>query len=138
MRYYQWDDWAPLNWEWPPRAFQDGASHWMGVDPMNASRPMPLSLYNGEWNGGQHIRSLSKFRWDCGGTDPTACLATDPEFFKAILANGSKAGMVMFEQDYICSTTGQTARRLGAGPEWFEALDTAAVGAGVDVQRASA
>ena len=31
LRYYQWDDWAQLNWDWPPRAFPDGASHWLGA-----------------------------------------------------------------------------------------------------------
>ena len=92
------------------------------------------SADNGEWNGGQHEPFLQKYEWDCGGTSPDACIAVDPKFFAAVLANGSKAGMVMMEQDYICSTTSQTARRLGTGRDWFAALDSAAVAAGVDVQ----
>jgi hypothetical protein len=60
IRYFQWDDWAPLNWVWPPTAFRDGASHWLGMDPYNPSQPMPLSLYNGEWGGGSNVPALKK------------------------------------------------------------------------------
>eukprot|EP01043_Picozoa_sp_COSAG02_P035123 COSAG02_NODE_2495_length_8684_cov_12.735469_5_plen_71_part_00 len=42
----EWDDWAPLMWNWPPRAFPDGAKHWLGNDPHLPERPFPLSLYN--------------------------------------------------------------------------------------------
>ena len=37
---------------------------------------------------------------------------TDATFFKAIFANGSRAGMVHMEQDYLCSSTAQTSRDL--------------------------
>jgi hypothetical protein len=48
------------------------------------------------------------------------CVATDPEFFKAIMHNGSKAGMSMMEQDYICSTTVTTSQKVDAGDRWFK------------------
>lgn len=68
------------------------------------------------------------------GRSGESCVATDAAFFKDILRNGSKAGMAMFEQDYICSTTATTAQDKDAGAKWFEALDAAAAAAQVDVQ----
>ena len=135
LRYFQWDDWAPLMWSWPPRAFQDGASHWLGADPHNASRPYPLSLYNGLWNGGQNVPFLQKYKW----AGVKNAIPVDAEFFKAIFANGSKAGMVMMEQDYLCSSTVQTSADLTSGPAWFAAMDEALAtagesGGGIDVQ----
>lgn len=94
LRYFQWDDWAPLNWNWPPRAFPDGATAWLGEDPYSGSpRPMPLSLYNGLWGGSQRVPALRKYKWSPDGNIPLS-----KAFFDGILANGSKAGMVMFEQ----------------------------------------
>jgi len=59
---------------------------------------------------------------------------TDAAFFKAIFANGSRAGMVHMEQDYLCSSTAQTSRDLTVGPAWFTAMDAAAAEAAVDMQ----
>lgn len=73
---------------------------------------------------------LQKYKW--AGEGDSVCV--DPEFFKAIFANGSKAGMVMMEQDYLCSSTSQTSRDLSVGPEWFAAMDEAAARAQVDMQ----
>lgn len=122
----------------PLQAFQDGASHWLGNDPYNITRPIPLSLYNGEWGAGANVPALKeKYSWSCvtnNGRSGESCVATDAAFFKDILRNGSKAGMAMFEQDYICSTTATTAQDKDAGAKWFEALDAAAAAAQVDVQ----
>lgn len=104
---------------------------------------MPLSLYNGEWNGGQSVPALKKYSWECTnsttGTGRSSCVATDEAFFCAILKNGSAAGMLMFEQDYICSTSATTASHLGMGVRWFRSLDAAARAASppVDVQLCS-
>ena len=49
-------------------------------------------------------------------------------------ANGSKAGMIMMEQDYLCSSTAQTAKDLNVGPMWFGAMHNATQNAGVDLQ----
>ncbi len=59
---------------------------------------------------------------------------TDATFFKNIFANGSRAGMVHMEQDYLCSSTAQTSRDLTVGPAWFAAMDAAAAEAAVDMQ----
>jgi hypothetical protein len=61
-------------------------------------------------------------------------VSVDPRFFDAIFANGTAAGMVMMEQDYLCSSTSQTARDLTVGRRWFRAMDSAAAKASVDVQ----
>ena len=129
LRYFQWDDWAPLDWNWPPEAFQDGASHWLGHDPHNPTEPMPLSLYHGLYSGSGRVPSLQKYKWSPDGAVPL-----DRGFFDGIFRNGSKAGMKMFEQDYICSSMATTSTDLGMGRAWFEALDAAAGAAGVDVQ----
>jgi hypothetical protein len=129
----EWDDWAPLNWHWPPAAgvFPDGAGHWLGTDPYMPSRPFPLSLYNGLWNGGASFGNMgSKYKWS--GVGESVCV--DPQFFEDVFKNGSKAGMVMMEQDYLCSSTAQTARDLSVGPTWFAAMDAAAQQASVDMQ----
>ena len=89
-----------------------------------------LSPLQGLWNGGAKVPFLQKYKW--AGEGDSVCV--DPEFFKAIFANGSKAGMVMMEQDYLCSSTSQTSRDLSVGPEWFAAMDEAAARAQVDMQ----
>ena len=144
LRYFQWDDWASLNpTAWPPRAFPDGATHWLGNDPfaLNASAPFALALYNGEWSSenGSVSRATGRayaFRCAAGfeGELSAGCIATDSSFFIDVFANGTTAGMSMFEQDYICSTTAATSRALGVGRAWFAALESGARRAAVDVQ----
>jgi hypothetical protein len=88
LRYFQWDDWAPLDWTWPPRAFPSGASHWLGPDPYDSARPMPLSLYHGLWQGAPSAIT-SKFNWSADGH-----VSLDWRFFDDIFQNGTAAGMV--------------------------------------------
>jgi hypothetical protein len=48
---------------------------------------------------------------------------------------GKQAGMVMFEQDFICQTQLATSTNLTLGRDWFRALDGAVLAAGgVDLQ----
>ena len=89
---------------------------------------MRLSLYNGEWsgqNGALDPSTGAPYAFSCAtgpGSARPGCVATDPAFFRAVLANGTRAGMAMMEQDYICSTTSATSRVLGAGEAWCVAL----------------
>ena len=66
---------------------------------------MPLSLYHGLWGGGMRVPALAKFNWSADGNLPL-----DVRFFNEVLRNGTEAGMVMFEQDYICSSTASTSK----------------------------
>ena len=142
LRYFQWDDEESLNpTSWPPSRFPDGASHWLGNDSYGMTpTPMSLSLYNGEWSGSDGTVDPSTgapYAFTCAtgpGSARPGCVATDPAFFRAVLANGTRAGMAMMEQDYICSTTSATSRVLGAGEAWFRALDLGATANNVDVQ----
>ena len=127
--------------------FQDGVL-FLGPDPYNRSRPFPLSLYIGHGDTrpclyetatpypGDHDgprcavvqnASVSGFEWHDG-----VCVSKD--FFAGLMANGSQAGMLMFEQDFLCATQHATAKDLTTGARWFKAMEDAVSEAGMDLQ----
>ena len=75
-----------------PSAFPSGLSDWLG---------WPTSLYASSYSAENVYRQAGKYDWkvDAG----THALPVDPEFYRDIFTNGSKAGMKMFEQDFFCS-----------------------------------
>lgn len=59
-------------------------------------------------------------------------LPADVRFYEDIFANGTRAGMKMFEQDFMCSintATNLTRSDIYTGVKWFAAMDGAARGA---------
>ena len=78
---------------------------------------MPLSLYNGLWNGAATVPRFANLTF-------VGALPQNASFFKQILQNGSKAGMVMFEQDYICSSYATTSSAVGIGARRLCAVQT--------------
>jgi len=147
LRYFQWDDWAELSWDWPPppSIFPDAAGHWLGPDPwapQSEPRPMPLSLYigHGDTRGCQicqkhnNCAACEAARRDYSWPEASQAVCADSRFFEGLMRNGSEAGMVHFEQDYLCASTAATSTDLETGAAWFKALDSAVAEAGIDLQ----
>ena len=112
------------------------------ADGDDQERPFPLSLYIG--HGDTSVcsqssqsgticptiqnRSVSGYEWYGG-------VCVSQSFFELLMAKGKPAGMVMFEQDFICQTQGSTSLNLTLGRDWFRALDAAVLATdGVDLQ----
>ena len=74
-------------------------------------------------------QSASGYEWVDG-------VCVSQSFFDGLMKNGSGAGMIMFEQDYLCATQRATASDLTTGDRWFAALDAAVLshGSGADLQ----
>ena len=59
------------------------------------------------------------------------------EFYDDLFANGTRAGMIMFEQDFLCAintATTLTNSDLATGLAWVEAINGAATTANVSLQ----
>lgn len=129
--------------------FQSGVA-FLGKDPWNASARsrFPLALYIGHGDtrpcfydtgtpfpgdhdgprcSGVQNKSISGYEWVDG-------VCTSESFFEGLMANGTEAGMKMFEQDYLCATQATTASDLTTGERWFAGMDAAVRKAGIDLQ----
>lgn len=135
VRYFQWDDywmeskndipgitsWTPL-----PEVFPSGFTDWL---------QMPLSLYapmyykENVWSHDYH--------WKIDDMKNESAIPLDPNFYKDLFANGTKIGMKMFEQDFLCSINTDTAltnNDVDSGATWMQHMDEAAKAAGVTLQ----
>ena len=101
-----------------PSVFPSGMTDWLHL---------PLSLYVDSYNANNVYIKAGQYRWH---TDAKGhAIPLDVEFFRDIFTNGTRAGMKMFEQDFLCSyNTGSnlTKQDVSSGMIWFDAMDTAA------------
>ena len=138
VRYAQWDDW----WysqkggdvggllEWQPRKaiFPSGLTDWLA--------PWKTSLYVAMYSPGNiYAKPPYSYKWKVDDTHHA--LPMDQAFYDDLFANGSKADMVMFEQDFLCTHnvgTHLTNRDVTTGDTWFRNMDAAAQKANVSLQ----
>eukprot|EP01065_Artemidia_motanka_P022599 TRINITY_DN267_c0_g3_i1.p1 TRINITY_DN267_c0_g3~~TRINITY_DN267_c0_g3_i1.p1 ORF type:complete len:779 (+),score=186.73 TRINITY_DN267_c0_g3_i1:75-2339(+) len=135
IRYMQWDDWwyvqkggdigGLIEWQPPKDVFPSGLTRWL---------EMPLSLYVAMYHiDNVYINDYPFFK----SPATNHSLPSSREFYDALFANGTKAGMVMFEQDFF-SYAMQTLPMLTAdtttGMQWLKAMNDAAVDARVSLQ----
>lgn len=102
--------------------FQDGVT-FLGSNPWNKSTKYPLSLYIGHGDTRActdkdterclaiQNQSQSGYKWQDG-------ICVSQSFFDGLMQNGTAAGMVMFEQDYLCATQAATTTDLTTGNLW--------------------
>jgi hypothetical protein len=137
IRYMQWDDWwmeskgdipGMLSWNPKPDVFPSGFSDWLG---------MPLAMYAPEYSG-ENVW-ITDYDWKTvqiprGST----AIPLDPNFYRDLFRNGTVIGMVMFEQDFLCSygigDSGLTNSDVYSGATWLQNMDTAAQEFGIKLQ----
>eukprot|EP00038_Savillea_parva_P003767 m.130016 g.130016 ORF g.130016 m.130016 type:complete len:666 (+) comp11274_c1_seq2:922-2919(+) len=138
FRYVQWDDWQWRNGSgagmdvpgivhWPPdeSAIPDGLTDWL---------EMPTSLYAPMY-AAQNDYS-DQYTWlvdDVYGSS----IPLDVQFYRDLFANGSKAQMKMFEQDFLCYydwNTNLTGGDVSSGMKWLQSMNTAAEEADITLQ----
>jgi hypothetical protein len=150
FRYFQFDDWwavqrgdfggdeGPLHLKagpgggllyWQPRShvFPSGLTDWLGL---------PLSLYAPAYSIDSSYINESLYTW---AKDPISghALPTDRSFYDSLFKNGTRAGMKMFEQDFMCAIntdTNLTNTDLNIGKDWLAAMDAAAGDANITLQ----
>lgn len=134
VRYYQWDDWwmetdgdvpGMLSWQAKPNVFPSGFSAWLDS---------PLSLYAPEYSD-RNIW-IDQYDWNIDTVFGTA-IPLSLQFYLDLLSNGTKIGMKMFEQDFLCylnTDTTTTNSDINSGNQWFKNMDKAALQAGVGQQ----
>jgi hypothetical protein len=136
IRCMQWDDWwmeskgdRPGITSWTPKmsVFPSGFTDWLD---------MPLSLYAPMYSSENDWTDRYHFKKDPNG-NPTA-IPLDPAFYPDLFHNGTKIGMKMFEQDFLCSYgiggTGLTNTDVDTGKLWMEHMDTGALKMGTSLQ----
>jgi len=137
IRYMQWDDWwmeskgdIPGMLSWNPKSdvFPTGFSDWLGL---------PLSMYAPEYSG-ENIW-INDYNWKTVHVPRgSTAIPLDPNFYRHLFANGTKIGMVMFEQDFLCSygigDSGLTSTDVMSGSTWLEQMDAAAREFGITLQ----
>ena len=80
--------------------------------------------------------NVSRYRWAVDQVSGHA-LPTRRAFYDELFANGTAAGMVMFEQDFLCAintVTTLTNTDLATGNAWVAAIDAAATDANITLQ----
>jgi hypothetical protein len=139
FRYSQWDDWwayqhggdfgndgGVTDW-WPmPQVFPSGMTDWLGL---------PLSLYSSSYSGDNIYNETARYNWKVDAQKHALPVSRD--FYDDIFANGTAAGMRMFEQDFLCSINGQTEltnQDVVTGQAWFDGMDAAAASANISLQ----
>jgi hypothetical protein len=137
IRYMQWDDWwmeskgdipGMLSWEPKTNVFPSGFSDWLGL---------PLAMYAPEYSGENvwiHDYDWKTVQVPRGST----AIPLDPTFYRDLFSNGTQIGMVMFEQDFLCSygigDSGLTNRDVYSGATWLKHMDEAAQEFGIKLQ----
>jgi len=137
IRYVQWDDWwmeskgdipGMLSWEAKPEVFPSGFSDWLG---------MPLAMYAPEYSG-ENVW-ISDYEWKTVKVPRgLTSIPVDPDFYMDLFRNGTRIGMVMFEQDFLCSygigNSGLTSTDVDSGRTWMHNMDQAAQKFGIKLQ----
>eukprot|EP00035_Acanthoeca_spectabilis_P036154 m.38040 g.38040 ORF g.38040 m.38040 type:complete len:863 (-) comp7769_c0_seq1:47-2635(-) len=135
LRYFQWDDWwmesngdvpGMTSWTPIPTKFPSGFTDWLG-SPLSLYAPMYAA--NNDW--------VSAYEWKIDALHNRSAIPLDPKFYPDLFANGTKIGMKMFEQDFLCSTntgTSLTNSDLKSGQQWLDNMNSAAEEAGITVQ----
>jgi hypothetical protein len=96
---------------------------------------LPLSLYSSSYSGDNVYLKRGEFRWKVDLQQHA--IPTDRSFYDAIFANGSKVGMKMFEQDFLCSINGVTnltRQDVESGMLWLNGMNEAAADANISLQ----
>ncbi len=132
VRYFQWDDWwmesegdrpGILSWIPKPEVFPSGFANWLN---------MSLSLYAPEYSA--RNRWTKMYDWKIDGE---TAIPLDDKFYKDLFLNGSKIGMKMFEQDFLCSInseTNLTSSDVTSGNAWMMGMDNGAIATNTSLQ----
>ena len=137
IRYVQWDDWwmesrgdmpGMLSWQPKPDIFPSGFTNWLD---------MPLSMYAPGY-AGENVW-IDDYQWKITNTSRgLTSIPTDVKFYHDLFRNGTKIGMKLFEQDFLCSYgiggTDLTSTDIYSGSDWFHAINDAALAMNVTVQ----
>lgn len=113
--------WTPL-----PSVFPSGFTDWLG-EPLSLYAPMYAK--ENVW--------AQDYTWKVDEIRGKSAIPLDPRFYKDLFANGTKIGMKMFEQDFLCTTNSETSLTnsdVHSGRRWAEQMDDAAAAAGVTLQ----
>jgi hypothetical protein len=142
FRYVQLDDWqwignvdmpGIIHWPPDPSAIPAGLSDWLG---MPTSQYCPMYSASNDYIT-DHERYNYTWAVDLDATVGPTAIPLDVQFYRDAFANGSRAQMKMFEQDFLCTyaaATNLTKGDVTTGMTWLHAIDTAAVEANVTVQ----
>lgn len=131
----KWDDWVdpkennndnPGITSWWPRedVFPSGLTNWLDTP---TSLYAPMYAADNVW---------TNYTWKTAAGCKSA-IPLDPAFYDALFANGSRAQMVMFEQDFLCTynlATPLTSSDLTSGATWLTNMDRAAHKANISLQ----
>mmetsp|Transcript_435 Transcript_435/g.476 ORF Transcript_435/g.476 Transcript_435/m.476 type:complete len:801 (+) Transcript_435:113-2515(+) len=136
VRYFQWDDWwmeskgdhpGIMSWAPKPDVFPSGFTDWLGA-PLVLYAPMYAA--DNDWTTHYHFKN------DPDGKKSSIPL--DPNFYRDLFQNGTRIGMKMFEQDFLCEQgyggTGLTKTDVISGKLWMEQMDKAAQVTGTTLQ----
>eukprot|EP00039_Didymoeca_costata_P008485 m.112767 g.112767 ORF g.112767 m.112767 type:complete len:859 (-) comp14102_c0_seq2:80-2656(-) len=137
VRYYQWDDWwmyqkgdtkYGMEYWWPmPTEIPDGMTNWLNS---------PTSLYNPMYSATNVYINNPDYEWLIDETKNNT-IPLGQKFYDDIFANGSKAQMAMFEQDFLCTTntgTSLTKSDINHGKTWLVNMGKAADKANISLQ----
>jgi hypothetical protein len=136
VRYFQWDDYwmesmgdvpGMLSWQPKPDVFPSGFTPWLNTS---------LSLYAPMYSDRNVWMGISEYEWKSDASAGSA-IPLGARFYRDLFANGSRIGMRMFEQDFLCFTTLNTdllTSDVDTGDRWFAAMDEAAVATGTSLQ----
>ncbi|CAB9513155.1 expressed unknown protein [Seminavis robusta] len=137
IRYIQWDDWwmeskgdLPGMLSWTPKkdVFPSGFTNWLD---------MPLSMYAPGYSG-ENIW-IDQYKWKTVKTGHgDMSIPLDPKFYLDLFQNGTKIGMKLFEQDFLCSQgigrTNLTRTDVDSGRMWLSQMNDAALAYNVTLQ----
>lgn len=137
IRYIQWDDWwmeskgdipGMLSWEPKPEVFPSGFSNWLDL---------PLAMYAPEYSG-ENVW-MKDYHWKTAQIPRgSTAIPLDPDFYMDLFRNGTEIGMIMFEQDFLCSYgiggSRLTSTDVNSGATWLKYMDRAAHQYGIKLQ----
>lgn len=71
----------------------------------------------------------NRYKWRVDPVHSQSAIPLDPKFYLDLFKNGTKIGMKMFEQDFLCTmneVTGLTDMDLTSGSTWMAGMNAAA------------
>ena len=116
------------NWQAMPQVFPSGLTDWLGL---------PLALYSSAYSGSNVYLHSGRFNWTTDPVNTGNVLPLGRAFYDEMFRNGTRAGMKMFEQDFMCDisrTTHLTNVDVTTGQQWLNDMDAAARDANVSLQ----
>lgn len=145
VRYFQWDDWwmesdgdTPGMTSWTPKqtVFPSGFTDWLGTPlsmyaPMYSARNVWINDYTWKHDVGTSAVGGSP------ADSPASVIPLDPAFYLDLFRNGSKIGMKMFEQDFLCTTNSETSltnNDITSGHAWMQGMNLAAKATNMSLQ----